>query len=82
MTPPKKTKFQYVFPSYLEPYRDQISDHGGNSIEDLLSRLENEPNLAFSNSIAFTLASMVQAQVHLLDRLYEKGLLKHVLRTN
>ena len=63
-------------PKEVQPYRDLISDHGGNEPEELLWRLEHEKNLTHTNIVVFSLAIMVQAQVSLIHRMVLKGILK------
>lgn len=59
-------------PSWMEPYRDLITNTGGNSIE----RLMNLPaSTGFSNAILASLAVACMSQVALLTRLHESGLL-------
>lgn len=66
----------WVMPEWMEPYRDQIVGDGGNGVEDLMNRLRNEKNLAFSNIIVFAMACEIESQVHMLTRLHNAGLLK------
>lgn len=63
-------------PEWMKPYEGQIFGHGGNGVADLMNRLRQESNLAFSNSVVFTMACEVSAQVGLLSRLREEGLLR------
>lgn len=62
-----------ALPEELEPYRDLIVNTGGNSVEDLLGRLEAEPNLSRTNLPVFVLAVAVRSQVGLLSRLQAEG---------
>jgi hypothetical protein len=69
----------WVMPEWMEPYRDQIAGDGGNGVEDLMNRLRhNGENLAFSNIIVYVMACEVEAQVGILTRLHNAGLLKEV----
>lgn len=70
------TTERWAMPEWMEPYRELIAGHGGNGVEDLMNRLRTQENLAFSNAIVFTMACEVHAQVSLLTRLYDAGLLK------
>lgn len=72
----------WQMPEWMEPYRSFIGDHGGNTVEALLSRLRHENHLAVTNLPVFTLACMVQAQVHLLMRLHRDGILPPAPNTN
>lgn len=65
----------WQMPEWMEPYRTFIGEHGGNTVEDLVFRLGHEDRLILTNLPVFTLATMVQAQVHLLTRLHRDGCL-------
>jgi hypothetical protein len=62
-------------PAWMERYRPLVGQTGGNSLEELLQRLDTEKNLIRTNLPVFVLAVAVQAQVHLLQRLHREGLL-------
>lgn len=66
----------WKMPEELEPYRKYITNTGGNEVEDLMNRLENDKNLSQSNIIVFSMAMCVSDQVSLLERLHKSGLLK------
>ena len=65
-------------PEWMEPYREVIAGHGGNGVDDLMNRLQTQPNLSRTNIIVFTMACEVAAQVSLLHRLHVQGLLREV----
>lgn len=69
-------KGNWKLPEHLEKYRNHFTNTGGNSIEDLMNRLDTDKNLAKSNVVVFTLASMVLAQYQLLEQLHKQKLLK------
>lgn len=71
-----KTIEFWVMPDWMRPYEEHIAGHGGNGVEDLMNRLRQVPNLAFTNTIVFTMACEVNAQVVLFHRLREAGLLR------
>lgn len=71
----KEEESKGYIPERVKPYVDLFNNTGGNKPEDLLRRLETEKNLAFSNIIVFTMATMSQGQVHLIETLLEEGLL-------
>lgn len=75
MSSPKEP---WVMPEWMVPFEEDgfIAGHGGNGTTDLMNRLRTQENLAFSNSIVFTMACEVSAQVGLLHRLRNAGLLK------
>lgn len=72
----RKAAGVWEMPDWMEPYRDFIGETGGNSVEDLLHRLKTTEQLAFTNLPVFALAISVQAQVTMLARLHEAGLLR------
>lgn len=63
-----------ALPKEVEPYKHHISS-GKAEPEVLLYRLESEPNLAFTNSIVFSTALQVEAQVDLIQRMVKAGVL-------
>lgn len=67
-------KKKWVMPEWMEQYRPLFVNTGGNTVEELMNRL-NEEGLAFSNSVVFTLACGIYGQIGLLQNLYEKNLL-------
>lgn len=68
-----KVKSRYVFPPELEPYRDLITNTGGNNIEDIMTRYYNEQNLMKTNMVVACLGMCVESQINLLFRLKEEG---------
>lgn len=73
----------WVMPDWMAPYDKDglIAGHGGNGVTDLMNRLRTQETLAFSNSIShsyavFTMAREIAAQVGMLHRLRDAGLLK------
>lgn len=71
-------KEPWIMPEWMKTYEDQIVGHGGNGVTDLMNRLRTQKNLAFTNIIVFTMACEVAAQVALLYRLKNAGLLVEV----
>lgn len=63
-------------PVELTPYLDLLNNTGGNDPQNLLDRLNNEDRLMHTNVVVAVLASMCQAQLTLLLRLKEEGLLR------
>ena len=57
----------------MEPYRETITNTGGNSIEELMN---DHDATAFNNAIRAVLIVSVDAQVKMLERLREAGQLK------
>lgn len=66
----------WVMPDWMLPYESLIAGHGGNGVTDLMNRLRTQKNLPFTNAIVFTMCCEVAAQVHLLNRLRDDGLLR------
>lgn len=65
----------WVMPAWMEPYRDQFQNTGGNPIEELMN--DHDVNM-FSNSVRYLLMASVSAQVDLLFRLARRGYLAGV----
>lgn len=65
----------WTMPEWMLPYESLIAGDGGNGVTDLMNRLRTQKNLAFTNIIVFTMACEVSAQVGLLHRLRNAGLL-------
>lgn len=65
----------FAVPDWMESYRDLIGETGGNTVEELMNRLRNEPNLAATNIFVAGMALCVNAQIQLLHRLHAAGLL-------
>lgn len=68
-------KQRWKMPKWMEPYRQIISNTGGNSIEELMERWLNDRHLAATNEIVFALCVAVSSQVTLLNHLHHDGLL-------
>lgn len=66
---------RWTMPVWMEPYRDLISNTGGNDVEDLMTRFLNDHRLSYSNMPVFTLACGVYGQVNMLKTLHSAGLL-------
>lgn len=64
-------------PDWIEPYRDLFTNTGGNSIETLMNA---PPNTGRTNVVLGSLAIAMEAQLHLLYRLREAGMLAEVKR--
>jgi hypothetical protein len=60
---------KWTMPDWMEPYRGQIGNTGGNAVEDLIDRLATDQYLSKTNFPVFVLAVAVESQVHLLERL-------------
>lgn len=73
---PVTERATWTMPEWMEPYRALITNTGGNEVEDLIDRLDNEDHLATVNLPVFTLAAAVQAQIGLLNNLHRAGLLR------
>lgn len=67
----------WVMPDWMEQYRQHFLNTGGNEVEDLINRLNNERNLAATNFPVFTLAVAVKSQVGLLRVLWANEMLVH-----
>jgi len=66
----------WTMPTWLEPYREYVEAlGGGNPAERLMTVLETQEHLAFSNAVLFTLAAQTSARVGLLRQLRRDGLL-------
>ena len=65
----------WTMPEWMEKYRPLISNTGGNTVEDLIDRLNNAKGLFQTNHIVYVMASDVQGQVCMLYRLKQEGLL-------
>ena len=63
----------WTFPEELEPYRELITNTGGNSVEDLINDLDANKNLMRTNVVRFVLAVAAQAQIGLLQNLAAGG---------
>jgi hypothetical protein len=74
------TEEPWVMPEWMVPFEEQglLFGHGGNGTTDLINRLRTIDNLAFTNAIVFTMAMQMEAQVGLLHRLRNAGLLKEL----
>lgn len=62
----------WTMPDWMEKYRDDISNTGGNKVEDLMN--DNHTSAAI-NYIRAALIMCVISQVSLLQTLHKKGLL-------
>jgi hypothetical protein len=62
----------WEMPAWMEPYRDFITNTGGNSIESLLNGKATRVQI---NAPRALLEVSVEAQVSLLERLHKEGLL-------
>lgn len=69
----KTKKKKWVMPEWMEQYRDDFCNTGGNSIENLYN---DEGTTIFNNAVRVALITAVDAQVGLLYRLHRKKLLK------
>jgi len=63
---------EWTMPDWMEPYRESITNHGGNSIESCM----NGNAGPFVNLPLFTIQTMVKAQVALLTVLHSEGKLR------
>jgi hypothetical protein len=69
----KNEKTKWTMPEWMEVYRDDINNTGGNSIENLMNDETTKP---FSNAIRYALIVCVESQVNLLITLHKTGKLK------
>lgn len=65
---------KWIMPDWMERYRDCVYSTGGNSVEELIESL-NDKTLSQTNAVLFTLAMMAEAQVALLTKLHNAGVL-------
>lgn len=64
----------YVLPAWMEPYRTLFQNTGGNTIEDLMT--DNDPtNNGANNVVRAALIASVEAQLTLLWRMRQRGML-------
>lgn len=63
---------KWTMPSWMIPYMEHISDTGGNSIAELMN---DHKTTVFENAPRALICTAVQAQVRLLMRLHNAGLL-------
>ena len=63
----------WVMPSWMKPYREMISNTGGNPIEELMN--DHASNVR-TNVVRAALCLCVKSQVALLERLRLNGFLK------
>jgi len=65
-------KKKWKMPEWMERYRVDIVNTGGNKVEDMMNG-NADP---FVNLPLSTLQACVKSQVHLLHRLYDRGMLE------
>jgi len=63
----RKAKKPWTMPTWMEPYRELITDTGGNDVEELI----DDTTTIQVNALRAVLAVSVKAQVRLLLRLHE-----------
>lgn len=68
----KKPREPWVMPNWMEEYRIDICNTGGNPIEELMN--DKESNM-HNNQVRMILIFCVQSQISLLHQLHKKGLL-------
>lgn len=68
----------WEMPRWLEPYRRLLTTTGGNDPADLINRLHRSRTLAQTNLPVYVMATAVSAQIALLGRLFDLGMLKTV----
>lgn len=68
---------KWTMPKWMEPFREEIRDHGGNSIEELVNDDGTNSNIMV-NAPRALICVAVKSQVSLLERLHGKGMLKEV----
>lgn len=61
---------EWVMPDWMEKYRGDFNNTGGNSVEDL----HNSKATIDTNVVVCLLSSAIHGQVHLLETLHEKGI--------
>lgn len=64
---------RWTMPDWMEPFRNMISDTGGNPIEELMN---DRHTTTFENAPRAILCVAVNAQVTLLERLHKSGRIK------
>ena len=69
---PNTKKAPWVMPAWMEPYRNDFTNTGGNSIEELMS--DSDSNVR-NNVVRAALIIAVESQVILLSRLHARGVL-------
>lgn len=62
-------KKDWKMPKWMEPYRGQFTNTGGNSVEELM----NWKGTMASNMVVACLSIAIEAQVGLLMNMYDKG---------
>ena len=67
---------EWTMPEWMEPYRNVITNTGGNPIEDLMN--DHDSNM-FNNAVRAALCIAVASQVSLLEKLHNEGRLVEVL---
>ena len=60
----------WVMPGWMEKYRDDIRNTGGNPVEELM---DDKTTSLFANAPRVLLISSVLSQVSLLESLHAKG---------
>ena len=65
-----RTRKRWTMPEWMEPYRDMISDTGGNPIEDLMN---DHTTTAQVNLYRAVFCISTKAQVALLEKLHAAG---------
>ncbi len=68
-------KEKWVIPEWMEMYTELILNSGGVSIEDAMNRLRFDKHLILANMVAYAICCEVSAQVNLLTRLYNEGII-------
>lgn len=76
----KEERIEWVMPQWMEPYRADIVNTGGNTIEELMDVYHNDKSVSMTNLPLCILAVSCASQVALLNRLQSAGLLGPVSR--
>lgn len=71
----EKKKEPWVMPEWMEIYREFINGHGGNGVDDIMNRMQTEKRLAETNIYVFAMGCEIGAQVRLLHRLKNEGII-------
>lgn len=62
---------KWVMPEWMEEYRGDINNTGGNSVEELMNDDGKNSNV-FNNAPRALICVAVKSQVHLLETLHQK----------
>jgi hypothetical protein len=72
MSKSKSARRIWTMPSWMEPYRAFFAADLGNGVEDMMN---DHDSSAFNNIVRFTMIAGTKAEISLLTRLHDAGLL-------